>query len=112
MPLCLRSVQAIGISIWASSQSSGNPDQGQIRLGCGITLAGLAIQVGTGRHAPRQAHTCSLQLQQTHLVVAQHCQCSPPALPHCGTCCVLLPLQLLFFVVFSIFAIKVHCHPK
>ncbi|EFN59060.1 hypothetical protein CHLNCDRAFT_137777 [Chlorella variabilis] len=38
-------VQAAGISIWASSQSSGNPDQDQIRLGCGITLAGLAIQL-------------------------------------------------------------------
>lgn len=39
------SVQAIGISIWASSQASGTPDQGQIRLGCGITLGGLAIQL-------------------------------------------------------------------
>lgn len=39
------SVQAVGISIWASSQASGTPDQGQIRLGCGITLAGLAIQL-------------------------------------------------------------------
>jgi hypothetical protein len=38
-------VQAIGISIWASSQASGTPDQGQIRLGCGITLGGLAIQL-------------------------------------------------------------------
>ena len=42
---CPRSVQAVGIAIWASSQSSGTPDQGQIRLGCGITLAGLAIQL-------------------------------------------------------------------
>ena len=41
----LRRVQAIGISIWASSQASGTPDQGQIRLGCGITLGGLAIQL-------------------------------------------------------------------
>jgi hypothetical protein len=41
----LRSIQAIGISIWASSQSSGDPDQDQIRLGSGITLAGLAIQL-------------------------------------------------------------------
>ena len=39
-------MQAIGISIWASSQSSGDPDQAQIRLGCAITLAGLALQVG------------------------------------------------------------------
>ncbi|PSC68907.1 Glycoside superfamily [Micractinium conductrix] len=38
-------VQAIGISIWAVSQSSGTPDQHQIRLGCAITLAGLAIQL-------------------------------------------------------------------
>lgn len=38
-------IQAIGISIWASSQSSGEPDQSQIRLGCGITLAGLAAQL-------------------------------------------------------------------
>ena len=44
-PLC--SIQAIGISIWATSQSSGNPEQDQIRLGCGITLAGLAVQVST-----------------------------------------------------------------
>ena len=35
----------VGIAIWASSQSSGTPDQGQIRLGCGITLGGLAIQL-------------------------------------------------------------------
>lgn len=38
-------VQAIGISIWATSQSSGNPDQGQIRLGCIITLVGLGFQL-------------------------------------------------------------------
>ncbi|KAL4430757.1 hypothetical protein ABPG75_006013 [Micractinium tetrahymenae] len=38
-------IQAIGISIWASSQSSGDPDQDQIRLGCGVTLAGLAAQL-------------------------------------------------------------------
>lgn len=38
-------IQAIGISIWATSQSSGNPDSDAIRLGCSITLAGLAIQL-------------------------------------------------------------------
>lgn len=38
-------MQAAGISIWASSQSSGEPDQSTIRLGCGITLAGLAVQL-------------------------------------------------------------------
>jgi hypothetical protein len=43
LPAC--SVQAVGISIWATSQSSGTPDQGKIHLGCAITLAGLGIQV-------------------------------------------------------------------
>lgn len=38
-------VQAIGISIWASSQSSGTPDSDKIRLGCCITLVGLFIQL-------------------------------------------------------------------
>ena len=36
--------QAIGISIWATSESSGEPDQATIRLGNGITLAGLGVQ--------------------------------------------------------------------
>lgn len=33
-------------SIWATSQSSGNPNQDQIRKGSIITCAGLAVQVG------------------------------------------------------------------
>jgi hypothetical protein len=46
LPPCLtRSVQSIGISIWASSKSSGKPEQDRIRLGCAITLAGLAVQL-------------------------------------------------------------------
>lgn len=38
-------VQAVGISIWASSKGSGNPDQDKITLGSWITVAGLAIQL-------------------------------------------------------------------
>ena len=42
------SVQAIGISIWATSQSSGNPDAHKIRMGSLVTLVGLGVQVGWG----------------------------------------------------------------
>ncbi|KAL4443301.1 hypothetical protein ABPG75_011038 [Micractinium tetrahymenae] len=38
-------IQTVGISIWATSQSSGDPDQDQIRKGSIITCAGLAVQV-------------------------------------------------------------------
>lgn len=38
-------IQTVGISMWAVSQSSGNPNQSQIREGSIITCAGLAVQV-------------------------------------------------------------------
>ena len=38
-------VQAIGISIWAKSESSGTPDPDTIRRGSAITLVGLGIQL-------------------------------------------------------------------
>lgn len=38
-------VQAIGISLWASSKGSGSPNQSQISLGSWITVIGLAIQL-------------------------------------------------------------------
>ena len=56
-------VQAVGISIWAKSQSSGTPDEDVVRRGSAITLIGLGI-------------------------------------------------QLLSFVIFTIFTIWTHCHPK
>lgn len=41
----LCSVQAAGISLWASSKGSGNPNKNIINLGNYITLAGLAFQL-------------------------------------------------------------------
>ena len=38
-------VQAVGISIWAKSQSSGTPDPDTVRRGSAITLIGLGIQL-------------------------------------------------------------------
>ncbi|EFN56668.1 hypothetical protein CHLNCDRAFT_144521 [Chlorella variabilis] len=38
-------IQTIGISIWASSQSSGDPDEEQIHKGSVITLIGLCLQI-------------------------------------------------------------------
>jgi hypothetical protein len=38
-------VQAVGITIWASSKGSGEPKQSEISLGSWITVGGLAIQL-------------------------------------------------------------------
>ncbi|KAL4423415.1 hypothetical protein ABPG77_009993 [Micractinium sp. CCAP 211/92] len=38
-------IQTVGISIWATSQSSGNPNPDQIRKGSIITCIGLAVQI-------------------------------------------------------------------
>lgn len=38
-------VQAVGISLWASSKGSGDPSSSQIRIGNWITVGGLGIQL-------------------------------------------------------------------
>ena len=49
------SVQAIGISLWASSKGSGNPDQSMITTGSIITLSGLTFQVNAAAIATESA---------------------------------------------------------
>lgn len=40
------SIQAIGISIWATAKSDDEGDPNDVKLGSEIMLAGLAFQVG------------------------------------------------------------------
>jgi len=42
-------VQALGISLWASSKGSGTPNPKQISIGSYITVGGLAFQVSSIR---------------------------------------------------------------
>lgn len=43
--VCCLIVQAVGISIWASEKSSGDPDVDRVKLGSYITVVGLGLQL-------------------------------------------------------------------